>query len=83
MREISRRSALGSMVAVVATAACAGNGERDAAPTCDIWSSSSGDCTTRAAFKYADPSINATHVHGPRHFCAEHVGCATSALVSV
>lgn len=83
MREISRRSLLGSVVSVVATAACGSDGEREASPTCDIWSSSSGDCTARAAFAYADPSINATHVHGPRHFCAEHVGCATLALVSV
>jgi hypothetical protein len=83
MREISRRGVLGSVVALAATAACADDVERETLPTCDIWSSTSGDCTARAAFEYADPGINAGHVYGPRRFCSEHVGCATSALVSV
>jgi hypothetical protein len=83
MRGISRRSALGTMVAVAATAACGDITPPPEVVACAIWSSSTGDCQTPARFKYVDPSINANHVHGPRHFCSEHTGCATSALVSV
>jgi len=83
MREISRRSLLGSVVSVVATAACGSDGEREASPTCDIWSSSSGDCTARAAFAYADRRSTRLMFTARGTFCAEHVGCATLALVSV
>jgi hypothetical protein len=80
MRAISRRSVLGLIVAVVPTAACVGDVSTTAVATCDIWTSSFGDCQTPAHFEYADPAVNAAH--GPRRFCREHVGCATSALVA-
>jgi len=76
---ITRRSVLASVSAFFA-ALLAPRGE-----PCDIVVSDGdgvNDCPRRAVFAYDEAAMDAvTRVHGPRHFCAEHVGCATLPLV--
>ena len=83
MGNISRRDALVAAVSLAATQACGADVAPGSVVACDVWTSSHGDCRTPAHFKYADPSINAGYEHGPRNFCGEHVGCATSALALI
>jgi uncharacterized C2H2 Zn-finger protein len=80
---VTRRSVLASVSAFF-TALFAPRGK-----PCDIAVSDRDgdgyvDCPRRAAFAYDEAAMDAvTQAHGPRHFCEEHVGCATLPLVRV
>jgi hypothetical protein len=78
---ITRRSVLAS-VSTFFAALFAPRGEPCDIVTSDRHGDGYVDCPRRAAFAYDEAAMDAvTRAHGPRHFCAEHVGCATLPLV--